>query len=144
MKEITGNLWDYFKKPNTAIVITTNGFVKNNGACVMGRGCAKEATQRIPRIEFILGSMIKECGNIVYRVVPGVYSFPVKDNWWEDARLDLIEIACKELSRMVTEELIVIPRPGCGNGRLLYTDVKPILKRNLDDRFSIITFKRSS
>ncbi len=42
MKEDFGDLWDF----DGIIAITTNGFVKKDGSCVMGRGCAKEAALR--------------------------------------------------------------------------------------------------
>ena len=44
MREVVGNLWTY---PADIRVITTNGTVKNDGTCVMGRGCAAEAKRAI-------------------------------------------------------------------------------------------------
>ena len=40
MIEIKGSL---FNEPCDAFCITTNGFIKKDGTCVMGRGCAKQA-----------------------------------------------------------------------------------------------------
>lgn len=81
MIEVTGDLFEYVGSAN-AIGITTNGFVKNDGRCVMGRGCAKKAVQYWPTIAKILGSAIKKNGNIVNMLgtVEGTYilSFPVK------------------------------------------------------------------
>ena len=37
-------------------------------------------------------------------------------------------------------ENILIPRPGCGAGELNWSDVKPVLDRILDDRFTAVTF----
>jgi hypothetical protein len=140
MKEIYGNLWDYYGKADTAIAITTNGFVKGNGECVMGRGCAQEAKNRLPGIQYDLGAKIKQYGNYVFRLAEGLYSFPVKHNWWEEADINLIIRSCKEISVLATESIIVIPRPGCGCGKLSYDIVQPALERELDDRFNIITF----
>ena len=81
MQEITGNLFDYINKVDI-ICITTNGFVKANGECVMGKGCAKEATRRWPGIAKILGSKLQEGTNIVHRLIQEentiIASFPVK------------------------------------------------------------------
>ncbi len=80
MKTIIGNLWD--QQGADALVITTNGFVKANGECVMGRGCAKEAVERFPGISKHLGALLGVHGNRVLRLVskscPHIVSFPVK------------------------------------------------------------------
>lgn len=65
-----------------AICITTNGFVKSNGRCVMGKGCAKQALMMYPNIDLIMGDMIRDKGNIPYMLIQDrgtiVCSFPVK------------------------------------------------------------------
>ena len=45
MKEVFGDLWEF----DGIIAITTNGFVKRDGTCVMGRGCARQAAVRFRR-----------------------------------------------------------------------------------------------
>ena len=140
MKEVVGNLWNYYGK--AVIVITTNGFVKNNGECVMGKGCAFEAKKRFPALPMKLGALIKEHGNKVH-YADEVVAFPVKHNWWEKADVRLIERSAVELVDLTNQkawENVVIPRPGCGNGGLEWEAVKPILEKYLDDRFSVITF----
>lgn len=144
MQELTGNLWDYHN-PNHIIAITTNGFVKRNGECVMGRGCALEARQRIPNIARQLGKLITEKGNHVHYLGQGVVSFPVKHAWFQDADIALIERSARELLNMANSfgwKSVIIPRPGCGNGRLQWNDVRSVLDRILDDRFKIIDFAR--
>jgi len=145
MIEIYGNFWDV---PNAfAHVITTNGTIRSDGRCVMGRGVALQATKKIPRIAKILGDLIKEKGNKVHYLGPFVdgynmFSFPVKDNWWEPAKLELIERSCKELVALVpTARKIVMVRPGCGNGNLAWQVVKPICELYLDDNFVIVERK---
>ena len=39
MKEVFGDLWEF----DGTIAITTNGYLKRDGTCVMGRGCARQA-----------------------------------------------------------------------------------------------------
>lgn len=53
MKEIYANLWEVEADLR---VVTTNGAVRRDGACVMGRGCAREAKERYPGVEYRLGS----------------------------------------------------------------------------------------
>ena len=62
MKIVTGDIWKY---PADVICIPTNGFIKRNGAAVMGRGVAKQATQRFIGIEFTIGEHLKWNGNEV-------------------------------------------------------------------------------
>lgn len=148
MIEVSGNLWTY---PADVRVITTNGFVKNDGRAVMGRGCALEAAHRWPDLPKLLGRAILDHGNHVQLMpassgILNLYTFPVKHNWWETADLDLILRSAHELVACVQDGLealnivVVIPRPGCGNGNLSWRDVQPILADVLDDRFHVITF----
>lgn len=148
MFEVKGNLWDL---PADAIVITTNGFVKKNGSCVMGKGCALEAKKLYPKLEYTLGAEILAYGNHVHWLTTdarwAIFSFPVKHNWWEKADLNLIERSCTELVTLVDNSFgkdripfIAVPRPGCGNGQLDWADVKPICEKYFDNRFGIVTF----
>ena len=151
MIEITGNLWTFEADVR---VITTNGTVKKNGECVMGRGCALEAKLRWPRFPAYLGQQLTECGNVVLDCGgwPGedarIVTFPVKHHWHERADLDLIRRSALDLHHLsnlrssVGWDTIVMPRPGCGNGGLRWEDVCPVIAPILDDRFHVITFDR--
>lgn len=152
MIEVKGNLWTF---PADIRVITTNGTLKKNGEAVMGRGCALEATVRYDGIARVLGNSIRNHGNhvaFIYGSVEGIYSFPVKHDWWDMADLALIERSAGELVKLMDalptnaasllqHTRVVMPRPGCGNGRLKWADVKPILEPILNDRFHVITFE---
>lgn len=139
MIEAKGNMWD---ANVDAYVITTNGFVKKNGELVMGRGCALEAKQKFPGIAKLLGYIVNKSGNVPVRLIKeNIISFPVKHNWWEAADLKLIEESCMHILHLVDEnEKVAMPRPGCGNGKLDWSDVKPILEKYLDDRFIVYDF----
>lgn len=141
MIELTGNLWDW---DADATVITTNGSVRRDGYAVMGRGVARQAAIRYPNLPLRLGHMIAAVGNHV--VMFGGYdrwiiTFPVKLNWNEPAIPELIARSCTELVKQIDSlpgwENIVLPRPGCGNGHLQWSDVRPILQAQLDDRFLV-------
>lgn len=141
MKEIQGNIWDYYKKKDIAICITTNAIVKENGDLVCGAGCAKEAARKIPNFTRLVGLQVFAWGNHVYHIKHNVFTFPVKQHYANKARLSIIERSCQELVKMLRKydyKKIIVPRPGCGNGRLLWKDVKLILEKYFDDRFYII------
>jgi hypothetical protein len=71
-----------------------------------------------------------------------IFSFPTKDSPWEMSLMDLIARNTRELVGLVTMmrfQHVLLPRPGCSLGRLLWDDVKPIIEQLLDDRFTVMT-----
>lgn len=157
MRNVVGDAWDLITWKDfdnnpmfDVLCLTTNGFVKANGQCVMGRGIALEATHKYPNIQTRLGDLIRTHGNRCFRLYHDtnlnvdIVSFVVKHNWWENADIALIRKSCIEVTEMADKfgwKSILIPRPGCGNGHLSYSDVEPILKELLDDRFAIVNWK---
>lgn len=76
------DMWSYINQVD-AICITTNGATrKRDGAAVMGRGCAKEATERYRGIAEKLGGFIEKHGNRPFKLgmdgMTNIISFPVK------------------------------------------------------------------
>jgi hypothetical protein len=135
-------MWDI---PADAYCITTNGFVKKNGEAVMGAGCAKEAAKRWPDLPRILGNNIKSAGNLVnllWKDEAILVAFPVKHNWFEKADIELIERSAAQLM-ILTEvagwQKVLLPRPGCGNGRLEWADVRKVLEPILDERVYVVS-----
>lgn len=154
MKEAFGNIWEYHNRGHW-IAITTNGTVRRDGACVMGRGIAREAAIKFPRLPYELGAQILGCpmpygewskGNDLkvfhqYRIT----TFPVKHNWWERADPTLIEESARQLQvachgNLDTKYMV---RPGCGNGGLDWKDVKPILEKYLDDKHIVVEWRQN-
>jgi len=147
MKEVSGDLWDTSVTLGAdAVAITTNGYVKKNGEAVMGRGVAREAARRWPVLPRLLGDVLRFIDNCVFKLYqppdfPILVSYPVKHNWWEPADMRLIRSSAKDLRDMADEmkwTVVVLPRPGCGNGRLDWKDVRPVLAPYLDDRFVVV------
>lgn len=144
LQEIKCDIWKKHEE-GFYIVIPTNGFVKNNGKAVMGRGLALQAQIKFPEMSSELGTALKEQGNEIclfykYRLI----TLPVKRNWWERADLNLIKTKIKELRKILDYghcgiiTPIYIPKIGCGNGKLSWKDVKPILEKHLDENRFII------
>jgi hypothetical protein len=71
----------------------------------------------------------------------GTISLP---GWMAKSDLLLIEKSACQLSELTDQrgwQSVVLPRPGCGNGELSWTEVRSILSSILDDRFYVISFK---
>lgn len=139
MKIVKGDLWVY---PADIRIVSTNGSVRGDGCAVMGRGCAFEAAQRYIMLPRKLGVMLKKHGNHVFSFPDcNIITFPVKHQWHEDADLQLIERSVKELRQFLqVGKRYVAPRFGCGNGRLQWEDVKPLLV-GLPDSVRVIHYE---
>lgn len=154
MLTATADLWTY---PHAdALCITTNGsVVRVSGGRhavyrgVMGRGVAAQAKQRYPELELALGYQVRQHGNTVGILRQPddacsayLVSFPVKHEWHEQADLELIGRSAEQLAQLTTLmqwQWVVVPRPGCGNGRLDWMEVAPVLRQHFDDRFVVVT-----
>lgn len=142
MREAYGDLWAFHDR-GFWIGVTTNGDVRKDGAAVMGRGVALQAKQKFPGIEYEVGARIRKLGNHVQPLVKyRIMTFPVKHHWFSLADLGLINRSCGELmSRIHNRNIrrIYLPRPGCGNGKLDWHDVRDAIFDLLDDRVIVIT-----
>lgn len=113
------------------LLVTTNGQVNARGECVMGRGIAWQVRREDPSFARDLGNLISLHGNRPMRVRPSIWTFPVKHHWAEKADLDLINTSFSHLAPMVSKfdlQGLHLPRPGCGNGRLDWKDVQPLVE----------------
>jgi len=135
-------------KPGDIPCITSNGCVRKDGCCVMGRGIAAQASRLFPGFQLKVGQLIKQHGNRCFNV--GKYpfrsgqvhlaTFVVKHHWSDAADLELIKRSVGEIEQLADKfgwKRIYLPAPGCGNGRRAWQDVKPLVE-SLDDRFTIV------
>lgn len=126
---------EFFESKSYALVNTIN--------CVgvMGRGIALEFKTRYPAY---FQSYKKACDN--KQVRPGtlhVYrkdnsavliGFPTKDHWRNPSKLEWIGSGLKSLRGLILEleiPSISIPALGCSNGGLNWSDVKPLIEKEL-------------
>jgi hypothetical protein len=146
MKIVYGDIWEY---PADVVCITTNGSVKKNGELVMGRGMALQATERFPGLAAVAGSAVSEYGNhviILDHYDKLLVTFPVKHRSREAADPELISQSATELDELArgfySPLIIVLPRPGCGNGQLTWDVVRPLIEF-LPDNVHVITRKET-
>lgn len=167
MRQAKGNM---LYMEGDALCITTNGFVKANGECVMGKGIAKSMATAFPYLPKLLGDAIRQNGNCTQQLTVinnmHVIAFPVKHSsaisdgtnyvshkhfpvgssvpgWALKADLALIEQSALQLVELINKtdcQRVLLPRPGCGAGELNWKDVEPILLKIFDDRFITCTF----
>lgn len=160
LQEVVGDLFDF--TASHAICVPTNVGWRRDGSNAMGAGIAKRAAQTWPMLPRMLGeycSRYKEQSGVVGWWVFAPEAFlicvPVKPltsrhnmSWDQHASLPLIEKSIQELVKLVDSNAdagdsrlqnICLPRLGCGNGSLNWRDVKPILERYLDERFTIVS-----
>lgn len=162
MKEIYGDAWELFDTNEYfGLFITTNGDVKANGEADMGKGIALECLKRYPEAALYLGERLIARRNIptIIEMTPYglIYSFPVKNHWFEKADIELIKESCRFWMVMTPVDDLtdpndlftpkfLLPRPGCGAGAggLKWEDVKKVIEPLLDDRFYIVHFKEET
>lgn len=82
MLERQGDLFQQYDA--NAICLTTNGFVKKNHACVMGRGVAATAKNAWPGVEWTLGERIEIMGNCVHLLTEEGESAIILKTWKGD------------------------------------------------------------
>ena len=143
MIETQGDIWEKYDQGQW-VVIPTNGDTNRWGLAVMGRGLAKDTAKRIPGMTYGLAEKLEVEGNHVYEFSDiHLFTFPVKRHWHEDADLALIKRSALELSRFTNKtddaKVVYLPRVGCGNGRRMWSEVKPILESTLDDKFIVVS-----
>ena len=135
MKFLQGNLFD---APTEALVNTVNT------VGVMGKGIAlmfKEAfpdnfrayDEAVKREEVRIGHVFVT-ENHALDGPQWLINFPTKKHWRQPSRLEWIVTGLEDLRRVVEEKgihSIALPPLGCGNGGLDWSDIRPVIEREL-------------
>lgn len=140
---------DLFDMAADALCITTNGDINKHDRAVMGRGCAEQAAKIWIGIDVALAKGIRANGNVVNvlkhpdgKDPRAVLSLPVKHHWNERADIGLIASSLADLVSFTDWAgwtLVVLPRPGCGNGKLNWErEVREVCEAILDERFVVV------
>lgn len=139
MKIIKKDIWDLLEE-GWHVVIPTNGHVNSDGQAVMGRGLAYQCNKLIKGMSIALGKLIKAHGNHVFLFDrQKIITFPTKHFWRDNADLELIKESCIKLKVLMETRptiKVAMPKVGCGNGKLTWEQVAPIIQEILSSKFS--------
>lgn len=146
----SGDMWSVFDSVDL-FCITTNSYIKNNGALVMGRGIAKQAMDRFPGLDLSLGKAVALNQSYFLLVSPRwpnakLACFQVKFHFRSNAKLELIQCSADALSEWCSnhpESSVALNYPGIGYGHLTRVQVSPIISE-LPDSVTIWLYPGSS
>ena len=153
MREVYGDAWEMVEDSRTkynTICILTNGNLDRNGDNVMGRGIARQAKQKHPELPRMIGQHLRLIGNsplaISGRGIGARYNivtFPTKHSWKDDSDIELIKESAVTLNALAEENNleVLLPRPGCGNGGLKWSEVRQVLEEVLGERVTVVSFR---
>lgn len=128
---IEGNI---FNSPAQVIVNTVNT------VGVMGKGLALSFKKRYPKMfeaykracdkhQLTIGKLM-----LYYAPDHWILMFPTKENWRNPSKLEYLEAGLHKFVNTYAEKgitSIAFPKLGCGNGELLWSDVKPVMEKYL-------------
>ncbi|MEZ3436532.1 MAG: macro domain-containing protein [Lachnospiraceae bacterium] len=119
----------------------------------MGKGVAYQFKMRFPENN---KSYIKACksgeltvGKVHYYIEEGItiINFPTKNKWRENSKMEYIENGMSffvELLPRLNVKKIAIPPLGCGNGGLIWAEVKEVIESkiaSLSDKYDFVIFE---
>ncbi len=147
----SGSIWDKFYDGNLRVVPTNVGW-RADGCNVMGRGVARQATERYPELAEWYGGqcrkMHRDGETLLAYFKPGdLVMLPVKPldkiqphlSWRGGADLELVKRSIAQLTKTYFMRDVVIPLVGCGNGGLDPASVIPVLKEYMySDNFILV------
>ncbi len=110
---------------------------------VMGKGIALAFKKQFPK-NFKLYKAAAEAGELAMgkmfvtetdELTPHyIINFPTKDHWRYPSKLSYIETGLQDLVQVIRAKKIrsiVVPPLGCGNGKLRWSDVRPLIEQYL-------------
>lgn len=122
----------------------------------MGKGVAYQFKMKFPENN---KAYMKACksgeltvGKVHYYVEEGItiINFPTKNKWRENSKIEYIEKGMNAFIEVLPElgvRKIAIPPLGCGNGGLIWTEVKNIIENKIagfSDKYDFIIFEPSA
>lgn len=138
------DIWDpVFNGPGVWRVIPTNIELDYRERAVMGAGLALEAARRRPDLPERYGQHLRIGKSILFLEDEGLILLPTKVSWRRPSEIEFLLLMAESMKRTADREypndLIVLPRLGCGHGRLNWGTVAPRLEQVFSsDRYVIV------
>jgi hypothetical protein len=120
-----------------AVLIPTNGVLRQDHTAVMGSGLSRQAAERFPGLEEALGGHIITRGNVPGVIYSGefdIVSFPTKRDWRDDQDIDLIERSSRRAANLVQRKnysRVLVPKFASGQSQHDWESVRPVIERYL-------------
>jgi len=134
MQEIKGTVWEHHNKGRWIVVTTTNKLKSG--------GINRQVVDHIPKFPKTLKAAIKKEGNKFFVFDDfKVITLPVKYHWRSSVSLSLIEHSLQQLAYWADYPTkkhgkFYLPKIGCEE--LEWSDVAPLVRQYLDDRFVVV------
>jgi hypothetical protein len=134
-------MWTTYKSADLFLITTNSTLKKDTHALVMGRGIARQAKERFPKLNLALGKQIQticgslgEYGLLISPRWPAAKlgAFQVKRHYSQPASLELIQRSTAALCTWCAEHPdadVYLNFPGVGYGQLHREDVLPIISQ---------------
>lgn len=155
MKEIVGDFWEHAPRFQ-ALCCTCNSTIKRDGSLVMGKGIALEFAKKFPTLSkewgrrvadweepvftTVRAKQVKVAGELEVRLQYLVY-FRTKDHWTQPSNWAILGESfdrLRDLIVLLDLSSVLLPRPGCSNGGLLWSSVKEWI----EERYSFAPLDR--
>jgi len=90
-----------------------------------------------------LGDLVHKYGNhAFYLTMENIFSFPTKNDWRDKSDINLIARSAMEITDIANRiglSQVFLPKPGCANGQLDWSEVNAVISIALDDRFTVVS-----
>ena len=160
MIEITGDFWDHAQDYDV-LVVPTNGVLTKDNKLVMGAGLARQFRDKYAGIDSYFGMELVFCetscspkflrlNNAYYYGMlttdnsefgsdsdKEIAALQTKAHWKDISDYDLIKWSVGKLWVEFLNEKVLMTRPGCGLGGLVWSEVKEMISF-LGDNFTVI------
>lgn len=123
------------------IVNTVNARLSPSGRGVMGAGVAKAFKERFPSImadyeKAIRSGELREGTAMLFDLPDGRKwaALATKADWRDPSQMEWVESGTRQLAELMKAQglkSVALPPPGCGNGKLEWSQVEPVVLRNL-------------